>query len=356
MVGIPGAPYDTPAADTPDSDWSVCDIAAQPHATHRHPRIEVAVLADRPTAAPDSTVVTREWSLLASYRDTTYLIDAAGRHVLDRSNSAVMSAVDLPADAEPTPLSEALFNALPAAQAFTLPAVAHAGEPNTAGLSPDLVIGTVVTDTTAAGTKFYLISDTGLAPINPATATALRNQDSHGHIEPPALAADVVSAAPQAAYDSPLHHLIVADRTRDPVVCWSWTKTPDAEPVTTTTVSAHLPLTPGQLAAATRQITTDVTVYQTGAGRDGQARTGRYVAVINPGGEKENSFYIDPMGVRYGIGDPEAAAALGLPNPRLAPWPVIRLLAAGPDLSAANALLAHDTLPADPQVRAVPTR
>ena len=60
--------------------------------------------------------------------------------------------------------------------------------------------------------------------------------------------------------------------------------------------------------------------------------------------------------MRYGLPEAQADKALGLTNPQLAPWPVIRLLAAGPDLTQANALLAHDTIPADPTPKAIPTR
>jgi hypothetical protein len=44
-----------------------------------------------------------------------------------------------------------------------------------------------------------------------------------------------------------------------------------------------------------------------------------------------------------------------LPSPKMAPWVIVRLLVDGPVLSKDAALLEHDTLPADPSPRKVPS-
>jgi hypothetical protein len=64
-------------------------------------------------------------------------------------------------------------------------------------------------------------------------------------------------------------------------------------------------------------------------------------------------FWVSDTGVRYGIdtdADDKTAAALGLTSPPLPiPWSVLTQFAAGPTLSRADALLAHDALPPDPR-------
>jgi len=59
-------------------------------------------------------------------------------------------------------------------------------------------------------------------------------------------------------------------------------------------------------------------------------------------------FWISDTGVRYGIDDAKAAAALGLgAEPLPIPWSMLSQFAAGPTLSRSDALLAHDALPSD---------
>ena len=64
-------------------------------------------------------------------------------------------------------------------------------------------------------------------------------------------------------------------------------------------------------------------------------------------------WWLSDAGVRYGLvsmtdGSSSAPASLGLSSPLPAPWPVLAGLAAGPELSKRDALIAHDTLPGNP--------
>ncbi|GAT02520.1 type VII secretion protein EccB [Mycolicibacterium fortuitum subsp. acetamidolyticum] len=355
-TGIPGAPYDTPFANGPASYWSACDTVSRP--TSAHPEVSVSVLADEPIFGPGTaTPITGEQAILARYRDQTYLVDATGRHALDLTNTAVTSAIGLPPATVSTPLSEAMYNAIPAGDPLVLPEIAQAGAPNTVGLAPNITIGTVITDGTAAGRQLYVVLADGIARIDPATASALRNTDTFGHLDPPVVPADKIAAAPTRTYDSPLHRVQLVDRAANPVLCWSWSKTGTdaAAPQTVISAGKQLPLPQAKLDRKAHQDTTGVTVYQTGAGRDGNDSTGRFVRIINPTGNPESRFYIDPGGIRYGLPETSAEKALGLSDPQLAPWPVIRLLAVGPDLTQGNAALSHDSLPPDPSPKAIPT-
>ena len=62
---------------------------------------------------------------------------------------------------------------------------------------------------------------------------------------------------------------------------------------------------------------------------------------------RETLWLISESGARYGVPfDDEALQSLGLKNvaPRLAPWPLLRVWPAGPELSKQAAMTMHDTL------------
>ena len=71
--------------------------------------------------------------------------------------------------------------------------------------------------------------------------------------------------------------------------------------------------------------------------------------------DSTHRYLVADTGVRFGVRDAESAAALGLPPQRVpAPWPILRLLADGPELSRAAALVAHDGVAPDPRAIALP--
>ena len=63
--------------------------------------------------------------MLVSYQDDDWLVTDDGRHAIDLSDRAVTSAVGIPVTAKATPISEGLFNALPNAGPWQLPAGAR---------------------------------------------------------------------------------------------------------------------------------------------------------------------------------------------------------------------------------------
>ena len=90
--------------------------------------------------------------------------------------------------------------------------------------------------------------------------------------------------------------------------------------------------------------------------------TGEYVQATGGDGDSRamgQLFYVSDAGVRYHIKDLPTAAALGMTGvhdprddadvPQLAPWPVVSLLPAGPELSQEAALGSHDGMGADPR-------
>ncbi len=349
-VGIPGAPYATPVASSAESQWTLCDTVIKPDSVA--PAVESSVLIT-PLALDASVGAMRpEQGMLVSFRDQNWLVTEAGRHLIDLADRAVTSAVGIPVTARSAPISEGLFNALPNAGPWRLPDIPAGGSPNSVGLPPELVVGSVfVTVTDAgeqAGEQNYVVLPNGVAKVNTTTAAALRATNSFGLIEPPSLESSAVARIPEQVYDSPLPDvpMDVLARQELPTLCWAWQRVAgDQAPKMTVIAGRRLPLPPSALSTGIDQITGDATVYIDG---------GQYIRLQSPDPRYgENLYYIDPQGVRYGLPDEETAAKLGLSSPRTAPWQVVSLLVDGPVLSQQAALVEHDTLPPNPNPRSV---
>jgi type VII secretion protein EccB len=345
-IGIPGAPYATPVSSDSSSGWALCDTVSK--ADTINPKVQTSVLAM--PALIDSSIdpVLPNEALLAYYQGKDWIITAKGRHATDLADRSLTSAVGIPGNAKPSPISSAMFNALPDAGSWQLPPIPDAGAPNTLGLPDNLVIGSVFQIHAHAGPQYFVVLPDGVAPVNPNTAVALRATQSHGLIEPPAVVSSLVVRIPERVYPSPLpdEPIKIVARPNEPTLCWTWERKPGEQTAKTTVITGRrLPLPPSVMNQGIKQIQGTATVYTDG---------GKYVQMQSPDPRYgESLYYIDPQGVRYGLPDAETAAALGLTSPKPAPWEIIRLLVDGPVLSKEAALLEHDTLPADPSPRKV---
>ena len=345
-VGIPGAPYATPVSWAPQSQWTLCDTVIKPESVA--PTVDTAVLV-MPLALDSSVGEMRpEQGMLISYEGRDWLITAAGRHGIDLSDRAVTSAVGIPVTARATPISEGLFNALPDAGPWRLPDIPGAGAPNSVGLPPELVIGSVFKTMTESDEQHYLVLPSGVAKVNDTTAAALRATNSYGLISPPSMEPSAVARIVEEVYSSPLPDspMDVLMRQDVPTLCWAWQREPgDQSPKATVIAGRRLPLPPSALNTGIRQIGGDATVHITG---------GQFIQLQSPDPRHgESLYYVDPQGVRYGLPDADTASKLGLTAPRTAPWQVVSLLIDGPVLSKEAALIEHDTLPANPNPRRV---
>ncbi|CAA0124383.1 ESX-1 secretion system ATPase EccB1 [Mycolicibacterium vanbaalenii] len=349
-LGIPGAPYATPLSSAPESQWTLCDTVIKPESVA--PSVDTAVLIT-PLALDSSVGPLRpEQGMLISYETQDWLVTEAGRHAIDLSDRAVTSAVGIPVTARSTPISEGLFNALPDAGPWRLPDIPGAGAPNTVGLPPELVIGSVFMTVTDSGEQAdeqnYVVLADGVAKVNDTTAAALRATNSYGLITPPSMEPSAVARIVEQVYNSPLPDapMDVLLREEMPTLCWSWQREPgDQAPETTVIAGRRLPLPASALSTGIRQITGDATVHIDG---------GQYIRLQSPDPRYgESLYYIDPQGVRYGLPDEDTASKLGLSAPRTAPWQVVGLLVDGPVLSKEAALVEHDTLPSNPNPRKV---
>ncbi|MGE2835375.1 type VII secretion protein EccB [Mycobacterium sp. SMC-4] len=345
-LGIPGAPYATPVSSTPESQWSLCDTVIKPESVA--PQVDSSVLI-APLAMDSSVGPMRpDEGMLVSFKEQDWLVTAAGRHAIDLSDRAVTSAVGIPVTARSAPISQGLFNALPDAGPWRLAPIAAVGTPNTVGLPPELVVGSVFKTVTENDQQHYVVLTNGVAKVNDTTAAALRATDSYGLVAPPSMEPSAVARIPEQVYSSPLPDSAMNMLLRQdmPTLCWSWVREPgDQGPKTTVIAGRRLPLSAAARTTGIDQITGDNTVYING---------GQYVRLQSPDPKYgESLYYIDPQGVRYGLPDEDTAADLGLSAPRTAPWQVVSLLVDGPVLSKDAALVEHDTLPGNPFPRKV---
>jgi type VII secretion protein EccB len=342
-MGIPGAPYATPVAPNSSSSWALCDTVTD--AGTDHAALKTAVIVMPLTVAADDPILPNE-ALVATYQGTDWIVTTTGRHAIDLANRALTEALRIPSDVKPSPIAEALFNAIPDAGSWQLPPIPNAGEPNTLGLPDSLVIGAVLKVKRGNGRQYFVVLPDGIAPVNPNTAAALRDTESYGLEEAPTVVPNLISTIDERTYASPLPDdpIKITSRSEDPTVCWSWERgLGDRAPKTTILTAEHLPIPLTAMDTGITQILGSATVFIDG---------GHYVRIQSPDPRYgESLYYIDPQGVRYGLPDDTTAESLGLTSHEAAPWQVVRLLVDGPVLSKDAALLEHDTLPADPSPR-----
>jgi type VII secretion protein EccB len=346
-VGIPGAPYATPVASDLSSVWALCDTVSRAESVD--PTVQTAVIAMPLLIDSSVDPILPNEALLASYQGKDWVITSTGRHATDLADRPLTSALGIPVNAKPSPITAAMFNALPDAGSWQLPAIPGAGGPNTLGLPDELVIGSVFQVHGHAGPQYFVVLPDGIAPVNTNTAVALRAAQSYGLVAPPMEVSSLVVRVPERVFPSPLpdENIKIVSRPSDPTLCWGWERRPGEQSAKTSVITGrHLPIPPSALNQGIKQIEGTATVYTAG---------GQFVQLQSPDPRYgESLYYVDPQGVRYGLPDTETAKALGLPSPKSAPWAIIRLLVDGPVLSKEAALLEHDTLPADPSPRKLP--
>ncbi|KUH85683.1 MULTISPECIES: type VII secretion protein EccB [unclassified Mycobacterium] len=344
-VGIPGAPYATPVGSA-SSMWTLCDTVTKPESVA--PIVETSAIV-RPLVTDASVGPMRAMEgILVTYENESWLVTESGRHDIDLADRAITSAVGIPVTAKATPISEGLFNALPNAGPWRLPVIPSSGAPNSLGLPPNLVIGSVFKALTEDGNQHFVVLPDGVARINDTTAAAIRATNSFGLVTPPAVEASVVARIPEHVFASPLpaEPLNILLRGDAPTLCWSWRREPgDQAPKTTVIAGRHLPIPASAMNTGIKQIGGDATVYIEG---------GQYIRLQSPDPRYgESLYYVDPQGVRYGLPNEDTGNVLGLSGPVTAPWQVVGLLVDGPVLSREAALVEHDTLPPDPNPRKV---
>lgn len=368
LVGIPGAPERMVANASRDADWTVCDAvnetAQGSHAVHSTGVTVIAGIPD--SSGSHAAAVAPGQAMLVEFAGeagpSTWLLWDGKRSRIDLGNHAITSALGLGAEAPaPRPIAAGLFNAIPEAPAITAPGIPNAGAP--AGYAVPAPIGGVVTSYAVdpGGVRYYAVLPDGLQPISRVLAAILRNTNSYGLDQPPRLPADEVAKLPVSRMlDTtrfPDRQVTLVDAAKDPVTCAHWSKPAGA-------ASSSLTLLAGSALPVPDSVRT---VTLIGSGNPGVATrvalapgTGYFAQTVGGGTTSPGTgslFWISDTGVRYGIdneaegamaGRGKTVEALGLtPPPVPIPWSILSLFAAGPTLSRADALLAHDGLAPD---------
>lgn len=352
LIGIPGAPERMVQNTSRDANWTVCDGVSGSAAG-------VTVIAgtpdqrgERAAALPaDRAVLVQN---VGGVHSGNWLLWNGKRSPIDLGNRAVTDALGLGTDIPaPRVIAPGLFNAIPESAPLVAPALPGAGEPPRFALPVPAPVGAVVAAYEADNSiRYFAVHADGLQQVSPVLAAILRNSNSYGLQQPPRLGADDVAKLPVAGgIDTdafPADEVSLAEPGPAPVTCAYWSKPADATESTLSLLSgAALPLPDGlrtvDLVGAGGGSTANRVALTPGSGYFVQA-TGSGAGAPPAG----SAFWISDTGVRYGVdtsGDAKTVAALGLtPPPLAAPWSVLTQFAAGPTLSRADALVAHDAV------------
>lgn len=354
LVGIVGAPVEPPAVLSPEvSRWALCDTAseslsARPVVTGINGEL---TLGDRAREVPGDAAV------IGVFDGQAYVIAGGVRMAVDLSERAVTGPLGLDAGTPPVELSQALVDAIPAGRPLLVPVVPRAGEPTTLNLGVPAVVGSVVVsqDVASGRDQFYVVLADGVQPVSSVVAAMIRQRDSFGAEQPPRVSPDVLGDIAErevldvAGY--PAEPLKVINWRAEPVLCVAWERgVSDRQARQRVLVGRALPVTADQ---ESHLVPLVVSAKDRGAVADQVLLSGSAATFVSTTGasadsaRRETMWLISESGVRYGIpfdGDSMNALGLNTGQLRLAPWPLLRIWPAGPELSRQAAMTKHDTL------------
>lgn len=377
-VGIPDAPpSDTPINDVSVSSWAACDTAESTRAGGGEASVTAIAgpLVDgdgRAQPLPDGRAV------LVSHGGSTFVVAGGVRSRVDLADAAVTVNLGLdPGQVAAMPISNALFDALPATEPLVVPAVPDAGAvapfPSLRGLPVGSVVQ--VQDAARGPDRFYVVLMSGVQQISGFTANLLRTANSYGESAIPVMSPDKIVGIPQVDVLNvgfhPSGSLTFVDTAVNPVLCVSWQKARDDRQARVTVLSGRsLPIPDGVRPVKLVRDDRDPSSVEA---TDAVVLPGAANFVASTSGvvtseTKEGLWWLSPQGVRFGIArDPDTVRALGFGESRdstdpvsmaagralQAPWPLLRMFADGPELSRARALALRDTVGVTGPVEAV---
>ncbi|MDA2990394.1 MAG: type VII secretion protein EccB [Actinomycetota bacterium] len=359
MLGIPGVPDDLAISANPVSAWTVCDTAP---ARGSGAAVTVTAIAGEVSGGGRANPMTPDQAVLATHRGVSYLIWNGHRSRIDPADRAVTFTLGLdPGLTRPVEMSNALFDAVPAAGPLVVPSIPAAGTPSR--LLPGSVVGRVLQTRDANGdiSGFYVLLANGVQQVTAFVADLLRTADSRGATAPQLVSPDTLVDLPEVEVLSvgsyPTGKLDFIDTAANPVSCVAWTKFSTDRQATLSVFSGRGLPTPQHLDSRLVTLVRDIRDPDSVEAQQTLMLPGaaNFVATTSAAiasDTRESLYWVSPQGVRFGIdGDRNTLQALGIdPNRAVqAPWPIIRTFAAGPAISRANALLARDAIsPAGP--------
>ncbi|MBY0443341.1 MAG: type VII secretion protein EccB [Mycobacteriaceae bacterium] len=352
-VGIIGAPVDSPQVLSPDvSRWAVCDTASN---TLGGSPVVTGIDGEL-TLGQDSRELSGGGAALLSYHGQTYVVTDGVRMPVDLGDRAVTSALGVDPSARVAGMSRALFDALAAGGPLVVPQVADAGSPPHFDWGPGVVVGSVMAsqDVTTGGDRFYVVLADGVQPVSAVVAAMLRQQNSYGATTPPRVSPDQLARVPvRHVLDVdyyPKTPLRVVDTSVNPVTCvtWLWGQG-ERQAVVKVIGGAGLPIRTDQQVRLVSLVGGGVNGVAANrvllSGQPATFVTTTGAALDSP--QRQTMWLISESGIRYGVPfDENALRALGLAasQVRPAPWAMLQVWPAGPELSRAAALTVHDAL------------
>lgn len=354
LVGIEGAPIEPPRVSTPEvSRWAVCDTASESMSGRP---IVTGINGDL-TMGDRAREVVGDTAVLGVFGDQAYVIANGLRMPVDLSDRAVTGPLGLEGAGAPVELSQAMVDALPAGRPLVVPAVPQFGEPSTVDLGTPMMNGAVVVsqDVASGNDQFFVVLSDGVQPVSSVVAAMLRQRDSFGSSQPPRISPDTLGDIPVrqvldvAGY--PAEPLKVVDWRAEPVLCVAWERAAsDRQARQRLLVGRALPVTAEQDA---HMVPLVVSAQDQGKIADQVLLSENPATWVSTTGasvdssRRETLWLISESGARYGVPfDDEALKALGVKDSpaRLAPWPLLQVWPAGPELSKKAAMTMHDTV------------
>lgn len=356
-LGIEGAPVDLPRISSPEvSRWTVCDTGA----TTMGGAPVVTGINGTLTFGQGADVLGDDAAVLMSFDGITYLVHDGVRMPVDLGDRAVTTSLGIAPGAGVQPMSRALFDAIPARGAIVVPTVPNAGAVSPFNWGRGVVVGSVVSSQDVAGgpDQFYVVLGDGVQPVSPVVAALLRQRESFDTAKPVAVPPDrLAEAAVRHVLDVdfyPTNPVQLVDSDASPVVCSAWEFKLGERQAQIRVVSGRgLPIRNDQHKSV---------VHFHGGGSDGvQADqvllsddaatfiTATGLAVDSP--RRQTIWLISDSGKRFGVPfDEDSLRALGLARVgqrgisdavRTAPWAMVQVWPAGPELSRAAANYEH---------------
>lgn len=335
LLGIPGGPqFLGKPLSAEGLAWSICDSDGASATT--------VIIGSRAEDSPVLPVAAGQAILVAAGSGSpAYLLYNGHRALVDLGDAAVLRALRLEGRA-PRFVSPSLLNAVPEAPPIRVPRIHGVG--TQAARLPGFRIGSVLRITRADGDEYYAVLAAGVQRIGQVAADLLRFSNPQGTANAVTVAPDAIRAAPIVAELPVTGFPDRAPTLPEPTgtLCARGGDGRSGQTEVALLTGSRLPVPPGRSPVALVQ-----------ADGSGRALDAVYLppgrsAYVRAGDEAGARYLITDSGVRFAIHDDDAAHDLGLAESSPAPWPLLTLLPAGPELSRQSASIARDTVAGSP--------
>lgn len=357
LVGIAGAPQEMSPVSPARSSWLVCDEITKAFGAGAPEPVAVTVIDGQPDLGPRRHVLGAQEALVRRYGDQVWLIRDGRRSLINRSARAVLLALGLGEDAVSAarPMSRALFDAVAVGPELSVPVIPAAGSPARFADAPAPVGAVIATPQVGGQTAYSVVLADGIQAVSPLVAQVLQNAGASAPVVAGTVLAKlpVVKSLDLSAFPGAPPQVV--DSALNSVACWQWQKVSGESAASTSVITGtSIPVAEGHADQVVELVKGPDSVVQADRVFFGPGWANYVVSTGNSvsSATAESLWWVSESGVRFGIPrEDDTLRALGLDpksfGPSPAPWLVLRLLAQGPVLSRADALVRHNSLPID---------